>query len=342
MNVAEAQAFWEPAGPYLNTASYGLPPRPAWEALQTALEDWRHGRVTWEPWGDATNRARASFARLVGCDTAQVATGSTVSQFVSLVAASLPPGARILAPDIEFTSVLFPLLVRPDTTMETVPLDRLAKAIDATTTLVALSNVQSSTGEVADLDAIGSAARHHGALVLVDATQAVGWLPVQAAQADFLVVAAYKWLMSPRGTAFFAIREDLLETVSPIAANWWSAEDPYAAYYAPPLRVAGNARRFDLSPAWFSWAGLAPALELLETIGIERIHEHNVALANRFRAGLGLEPSNSAIVSTNVPGADERLERAGIMAAVRAGSLRASFHVYNTEADVDAALEALG
>ena len=57
--------------------------------------------------------------------------------------------------------------------------------------------------------------------------------------------------------------------------------------------------------------------------------------------GLGLEPSDSAIVSTDFPDATEKLARAGIMAAARAGKLRASFHLYNTEADVDAALTAL-
>ena len=66
-----------------------------------------------------------------------------------------------------------------------------------------------------------------------------------------------------------------------------------------------------------------------------------MGLANRFRDGLGLPPGNSAIVSTDLPGAEERLARAGIRTAVRGGALRASFHVYNTEADVDAALVAL-
>ena len=69
--------------------------------------------------------------------------------------------------------------------------------------------------------------------------------------------------------------------------------------------------------------------------------DHNVGLANRFRVGLGLEPSDSAIVSTDVPGAADKLAAAGILAAVRAGSLRASFHLYNTDDDVDAALTAL-
>jgi selenocysteine lyase/cysteine desulfurase len=341
MDLAEARAFWEADRPYLNTASFGLPPKPAWDEFQAALEDWRHGRVSWEPWGEATDRARSSFARLLHTEPEHVAHGASVSQLVSLVAASLPQGARIVLPEIDFTSLIFPFLALPGAEVEAVPLDRLVDAIDSRTTLVAVSAVQSSTGEVADLDAIGTAARTHGALVLVDATQAAGWLPLRASQADFMVVAAYKWLLSPRGSAFLTVRPGLLDTIPPLAANWWAGEDIHASYYGPPLRLAKEARRLDISPAWFSWIGTAPALELFEEIGVEQIQGHNVALANRFREGLGLEPSDSAIVSASVPGAEEKLRAAGIMAAVRQGDLRASFHVYNTEADVDAALDAL-
>ena len=71
------------------------------------------------------------------------------------------------------------------------------------------------------------------------------------------------------------------------------------------------------------------------------IHDHNVGLANRFRAGLGLPPGDSAIVTVDVPDAAEKLARAGVRAAVRAGRVRASFHLYTTEADVDLALSAL-
>jgi selenocysteine lyase/cysteine desulfurase len=115
----------------------------------------------------------------------------------------------------------------------------------------------------------------------------------------------------------------------------------HTSYSGPPLRLAESARRLDTSPAWFSWVATQPALELVERIGVEAIHAHDVGLANRFRAGLGLEPGDSAIVSAEVPGARERLEAAGIVAAERGGRLRASWHVYNTEADVDAALDAL-
>lgn len=71
------------------------------------------------------------------------------------------------------------------------------------------------------------------------------------------------------------------------------------------------------------------------------VYQHDVALANRFRAGLGMAPSNCALVSVARDGAAERLERAGIVAALRGGRLRASWHLYNSETDVDAALDAL-
>jgi selenocysteine lyase/cysteine desulfurase len=342
-SIQRAQSLWHPAVPYLNTASYGLPPRPAWEALQAALADWHEGRTSWEAWGDSTERARAAFGRLVGVDPGSVAIGASVSQLVGLVAAALPDRARVVAPEIDFASLLYPFLAHEHRGVEvtTVPLDRLADAIDSRTTAVAFSAVQSATGEVADLDAIEAAARHHGALTVVDATQACGWLPLSGGRFDAVACAAYKWLLSPRGTAFLALGDELRAQMHPLLAGWWAAEDPHASYYGPPLRLASTARRFDISPAWFSWVGTAPALEVLEGIGIEAIHGHDVALANRFRAGIGLPPGDSAIASASLPGAADRLERAGIRAAVRASSLRVSFHVYNTEADVDAALEAL-
>ena len=126
--------------------------------------------------------------------------------------------------------------------------------------------------------------------------------------------------------------------MTPHQAGWFAAADPLKDQFGPPLRLGDGARRFDTSPAWFSWVGTEPALALLNEIGVDTIHAHDLALANRFRAGLGLEPSDSAIVSADFPDATEKLARAGIMAAARAGRLRASFHLYNTEADVDAAL----
>jgi selenocysteine lyase/cysteine desulfurase len=343
LEIASARDQWHPQGAYLNTASYGLPPDCAWQALHAALDDWRGGRTSWEHWCDSTEGARRAFAALVGVAPETVATGATVSELIGLVAASLPNGTRVLAPDIDFASVLFPFMAQAhrDVALRLVAPADLAGAIDAATDVVAFSAVQMATGDVADLETIRAAAAEHGAMTVVDATQAVGWLPLDASRFDVVACHAYKWLMSPRGTAFMTVRPERLDGLVPAAAGWFAGDDPHASYFGPPLRLAASARRLDTSPAWFSWVGTQPALELVEAIGLEAIHAHDVGLANRFRAGLGLEPSDSAIVSAEVPGARERLEAAGIVAAERGGRLRASWHVYNTEADVDAALDAL-
>ena len=338
-SIAEAQALFSAEGTYLNTASYGLPPRPAWDALQQALGDWRHGRTSWEGWGEATDRARAAFARLVKTRSEQVAIGSTVSGLVGLVAASLPAGTRVVVPDIEFTSTLFPFMVQPALEVITVAPAQLAEAIDETVDAVAFSAVQMSTGEVADLDAILAAAESHDVLTLVDATQAVGWLPMDANRFDFLVAAGYKWLLSPRGTAWMTVAPERLESILPAQAGWFAGEDVHKAYIGPPLRLASDTRRLDTSPAWFSWVGALPALELLEAVGIEAIHEHDVGLANRFRAGMGMEPGNSAIVTLD--GDVDALRAAGVQAAKPAGKVRVGFHLYNDEEDADWVVDVL-
>ena len=164
--------LWHPETTYLNTASFGLPPDPVWDAVQAAQGDWRAGRVSWEHWTAVTGRARTQFARLVSADVEHVAVGSTVSGLIGQIAAAIPDGSRVLAPEPEFVSLLFPFLAQAErgVVVEVVPLERLAQAIDASTDVVAVSAVQSSTGELAALDDIADAARHHGALTVVDAT----------------------------------------------------------------------------------------------------------------------------------------------------------------------------
>jgi selenocysteine lyase/cysteine desulfurase len=328
---------WEPAGVYLNTASYGLPPRAAFEALQAALADWRGGRTGWRGWHDQTDVARASWARIAGCAVDDVSVGANVSGLIGLVAASLPAGARVVVAEGDYTSVVWPFLVRGD--VRAVPVAQLAEAA-ADADVVAFSSVQSATGEVADLDAIAGAAGAHGVMTIVDATQALGWLPMDASRFDVVACAAYKWLMTPRGVAFMSVRRERLDAIEPVLAGWFAAEDVHASYYGTDMQLASNARRLDTSPAWFSWVGAVPALELIERVGVEHIREHDVGLANRFRAGLGLEPGDSAIV-TAAAGNVERLEAAGIIAPVRAGNLRTSWHAYNSEADVDRVLDVL-
>ena len=335
---------FSPEGTYLNSATYGLPPRAAFEAATRAMDEWRHGRCGFDGWDRSVGESRRAFARLHGVPPEQVAVGPQVSVFAGMIAASLPAGTRVLAPREDFTSLLFPFLAQQGrgVQVDLVALDDLADAIDARTDLVAFSAVQSADGRVADLDAIAGAARHHGARTVCDSTQASGWLPLDASRFDATICAAYKWLLNPRGTAFMAVGDELRDALTPHAAGWYAADEPVASLYGGPLKVSATAKRFDVSPAWLSWVAGAPALRLLEEVGIEAVHAHDLRLANAFRDGLGLEPSDSAIVSICVDeDAHGRLERAGVRGAGRDGRLRLSFHLYNDDADVDRALSVL-
>ena len=335
---------FSPEGAYLNSATYGLPPRAAFEAISRAVDEWRHGRCGFDGWDLSVDECRRSFARMHGVRADQVAVGPQVSVFAGVIAASLPAGSRVLAPAGDFTSLLYPFLAQAGrgVQVELVPLDDLAEAIDSRTDVVAFSAVQSADGRVADLDGIAAAARHHGARSVCDATQASGWLPLDASCFDATLTAAYKWLLNPRGTAFMAVGDALRDELTPHTAGWYAADEPLMSLYGGPLAVSSTAKQFDVSPAWLSWVGGAPAMRLIEEVGIEAIHAHNLRLANGFRAGLGLEPSDSAIVSLDVEeDAYERLEHAGVRGAGRGGRLRLSFHLYNDDGDVARALDAL-
>jgi selenocysteine lyase/cysteine desulfurase len=293
MEITDAQALWSPAGTYLNTASYGLPPRPAWDALQVALADWRDGRTSWEHWQQETDVARAAFARLVRVPTEQVAVAANVSSLIGLVAASVPDGSRVLTPDVEFTSAFFPFLAQAHrgVSVHYAPAATLAEAIGPDTDVVVFSAVQMATGEVADLVALFGAADEHDVLTIVDATQAVGWLPLDASRFDVVVVAGYKWLLTLRGTAYMAVRPAVLERLNPVSAGWYAGEFPFETYFGPPLRLAASARRLDTSPAWHSWIVAAQSLAVLEQVGVVAVSWHDVALANGFRVVLGVVPS---------------------------------------------------
>ena len=326
---------------YLNTASMGLPPGSAVNELRAAIDSWQGGKANAPEYDRCVNEARALFAALVKTTPECVAVGSQVSAMVGMVAAGLPSDSQVVCPEEEFTSVLFPFLARSDLNVRLVPLEDLEASIRSDIDLVAFSLVQSADGHVSDGKAIARAAQRSGALTLVDATQAAGWLPFDANDFDVTVTGAYKWLASPRGTAFMTVRKESMDVPALIHPGWYAGESPWDSVYGPPLRLAENARRFDLSPSWLSWVGTAAALKFISELGIEPIHEHNVELANMFRSELGLSGSDSAIVALDLPStADEALLQS-ISSSVRAGRLRVSFHFYNQPEDVELLVNAL-
>lgn len=338
MRTAFGQEFDVPDG-YLNTASIGVPPVAVAAVVEQAVAVWRTAAAQPADHDPAVHAGRAAYAALVGVPDDRVAVGASVSSLLGLVAASVPDGTRVLVPAGEFTSVSWPFAVHAGrgVVVTECPLEQLGERAPEFD-VVATSVVQSADGGLADLDAL-RVARASGTRVVLDVTQALGWLPLQLDWADAVVAAGYKWLLSPRGAAWLAVHPEL--AVRPLHANWYAGGDAWASVYGLPLRLADTARRFDSSPVWLAHTGAAAALPWLAGLDRAAVRAHCVGLADAVRTGLDMAPAGSAIVALHRPDAAERLAAAGVVSSVRAGAVRLSFHLYNTEDDAARVLKAL-
>ena len=339
-----------PGSTYLDTATYGLPPRPTVDVMHKAVADWQSGTADWvQAWDRAGESARAAFAQLINVPEASVALEPAVSVGVGLVAATLGPGDEVVVPQDEFPSVISPLIVaaeRNGAHVRPVPFDDLAQSVQPSTSLVAFSLVQAQSGRTADLQAIVKKAKASGTRMLVDATHALPFVPVadEIADIDYLVCSAYKHLLCPRGVAFMYVAQKHWESLPPLLANWRSVADPYGHHFGPGLNLAPDAARFDVSLAWFSWAGAAVSLQLLADWQQQGLLAEVPPLAQRLASALGLPAPRGTVVSVPVENAEavrDELAQAGIKAAVRVGSVRLAPHVYTTPDQIDRAAEAL-
>jgi selenocysteine lyase/cysteine desulfurase len=343
LTVAELAAEFDVDPGYLAAATSGVAPRRAVEAMRADVERWRHGCIEPDGYDGVVTRTRESFARLVGVAPDRVAIGSQTSALVANISGSLPVGTEVLIADGDFTSIVYPFLAAGQFRVRFAPLDELAAAIHPGTGLVVFSLVQSATGEVADADAIAAAATANGAATLVDTTQAAGVYPVDAGRFDATVCHAYKWLCAPRGVAFMTVAAEFAERLVPSAAGWYAGADPWHSIYGERMELAADARRFDVSPAWQAFVGAEQSVGLFAGADIAAVWQHASGLGDALCRGLGLPEQHQAIVTWADPDSSQlaRLTAAGIRASGRAGRLRAAFHVWNTEADVAAALHAL-
>lgn len=340
----------EPGLTFLDTATYGLPPDSTVRVMRDALDAWQAGTASWAiDWDPAAERARNAFATLVAVPSDRVAIIPAASVGAGLVAAALTERDEVVVPADEFTSVLFPLLVARErgVTVREVPFEGLVDAIRPSTTLVATSLVQMQTGRVAPIADVVARARAVGARVLLDSTQGTPFVDLSGVidRIDHLVLAGYKHILCPRGTAFWVVGSDEVERVPPLLANWRAADEPYGRFFGGPLTLGAGAARFDVSTAWFSWLGAAESLELLVGWRDAGAFAEPLRLARDLADGLGIAWGGSTLVCP--PIADPDAARAilrdhRITAAFRGTAVRLSTHVYNDDADIDRAVRALG
>jgi selenocysteine lyase/cysteine desulfurase len=346
---------------WLNTPTVPPAAAPVLEALRHAEAEWEAGEFSWQAWEAEGYATREQFARLVGAADGTVALTGSMSEAAATVAASLPPG-KVVVGEREFRSNLAPWLALRQRGFEVTEIsatdgvvrtESLADAIDEATLLLAVSEVQSSNGFRVRLPELAKRCQEQGARLFVNATQSAGalCLDVEELGIDYLACHGYKWLLAPRGAAWLYVRRDRLDELRPLAPNWHSVPDPYEDYYGE-APLAEDARKLDMSWAWFSFVGAQAALDLHLKFDRAAIEERCLGLAAAFRreaSGRGFdlvpEDASTQIVAVRLPdplGVRERMKERRVLAAVRGGFLRLGFHAFNNEDDVSAALDALG
>ena len=358
---------------YLNNASTGpLPVRTV--AAQAAFTARRAEpfRLSDDEQMDVLRHARQLCAALLNARVEEIALMVNTSYGINLAARALPlqAGNVVLTYDGEFPANVYPwmALASRGITLERIPLraglpdeERLLASLDRPDVrIVAVSWVQFASGYRTDLARLGRACRERGIYLVVDAIQGLGGatLDVREVPVDILACGAQKWLLSPWGTGFVYVREELVRQLEPQAVGWMSmaASEDFTRLTDYEFRFWDDARRFEVITLPFQdFAGLNASLELLHELGPAAVATHVQQLATRLvraadaRDDLRLvtpaDPSRRAGVISIAPpdprASSERLTKANIIHALREGAIRLSPHCYNTADEIDAAVAAM-
>ena len=340
---------------YLNTCSQGALSTDVREAYAEYLRDWDALGSPWELWVEKADAARAAFASLINANRDEVAVTTSLSAGVSAVASALRFDRRkkIVLSDLEFPTVGQIWHAQAERGAHVVHTRDFERAIDEETLVVSLTHVSYRTGERLAVDEIAKLAHERGALVLLDAYQSAGTVPldVRALDVDMLAAGTVKYLLGSPGLAFLYVRRPLIRALRPTATGWFADEDVFAMDdrdYSP----APTAARFQAGtpPVPSLYAGVA-GMNLVAAAGVDATNDLVAALAGRLVDGaraLGatvVTPDRRGalvcIASTDAERLVAALRDEGIIASWRAENVRLSLHFYNSDDDVDGVLAAL-
>jgi len=361
---------------YLNAAGQSPMPRVAVHAVQKALE-WKKypHQLPDAAYFGLPDRVRALVAQLIGGRPEEVALTTGASGGLAAVAAGLDwePDDEVLLARGEFPAHLSTWMPLGDAGRLRVrviePCGRFLTAEDfiahigPRTRLVSTSLVRFDDGARLDATRLARACHSAGAYLLLDVSQCVGAMPLEVGglDADFLVSAGYKWLLSPYGTGFFWARGDLIERMR-VGPFYWMALEGAAEFHTLSLhqwKLAPGARRWD-SPetaSFFNLAAMEASLEFLLRVGVETVWEHNRRLAAEMIERLPLDrcvlasPGDPeargpyACIAARSPEKTaalyQKLREAQVIVSLREGALRVAPHLYNTARDIDRLLAVL-
>jgi kynureninase len=345
---------------YLINHSLGAMPAAAEERVLQYARDWKtRGIRAWgEGWWELPLTVGDQIARLIGAPPGTVSMHQNVTIAEAVVLSCFGfdgPRRRIVYEEGNFPSVRYLYQAqRGADVVVAADVEGVVEAIDDRTLLVPATHVLFKTGEIQDVEAIVERAHEHGALVVLDAYQSVGTVPldVTALGVDFAVGGSVKWLCGGPGAGWLYVRPDLAASLEPSLTGWQAHARPFD--FEPEQDYAEGAARFltgtpNVPALYAATAGY----DVIEEVGVERIRERSVeqtALLVEllgeagFQVGSPHDPARrggTVVVRTpDVERVDQELAARGILCDYRPDvGLRLGPHFFNTDDELRHAVE---
>jgi selenocysteine lyase/cysteine desulfurase len=354
---------------YLNSGSYCALANEVKAAFEAYLDDRLLVGANWDLWITKNEAVRALTASLLRALPDEIAVTASVSAGLNALASALDfsgPRNKVVLSDFEFPTnaqiwhAQEPRGARvvhvPRAADGYIPLEMFEKAIDENTQLVAVTHVCFRNGAKLDIPGIVRLAHAKGARVLVDCYQSVGSvdIDVKAWDVDFAVGGMLKYLLGTAGIGFMYVRDTLVASLLPTNSGWF-AQAQITAMDITANRPAPNARRFEAgTPPVVNCYAAEAGLRMLLRVGPPAVERRISALTRRCMERLAEigwpsvtpTPDERRGATVALPSRDSacltaELLKRDIVASHRDANVRASFHFYNNEDDVDAFVAAV-
>ncbi|HEY2779922.1 MAG TPA: aminotransferase class V-fold PLP-dependent enzyme [Steroidobacteraceae bacterium] len=348
---------------YLNSGSYCALANEVRAAFNAYMEDRLLVGANWDVWVTKNESVRNLTATLLHASPDEIAVTASVSAGLNALASALQfngPRNKVVVSDFEFPTnaqiwhAQEPRGARvvhvPRAADGYIPAEMFEKAIDEETQLVAITHVCFRNGAKLDIPGIVRIARAKGAKVLLDCYQSVGSLDidVKALDVDFAAGGMLKYLLGTAGIGFLYAKDSCVRSLLPTNSGWF-AQANITAMDITANRPAPNARRFEAgTPPVVNCYAAEAGLKMLLRVGTEAITKRNYALTRRCMRRLeeigwpSITPAQDerrgatvAVPSRNSGGLSAELMKHDIVTSYRDDNVRASFHFYNNEDDVE-------
>jgi cysteine desulfurase / selenocysteine lyase len=355
---------------YLNTSAHAAMPRVTLRAVQNSIEANKFPHHLDDAiFFEAPIRIRASLSKMIGAKPEEIAVTAGAGTGVAAVAHLLKwkPGDEVITAKGEFPmqyATWRPMEEREGVKLKIVaPRDRfitaddLIAAMTPKTRVVSVSHVRFDDGSLLDAARVAAACHAQGALLVLDVSQSCGAVPmdVHDLDADFLVCAGYKWLLSPYGTGFFWVKSEHQDIGRPGPFSWTSqATDSFFALSYVDPQPSRSAKRWDSGEAAtyfnFNLAAMDASVDFVLRAGPELVREHNRKLMELLFERLPKDcvvaspldstqrgPCGSFTAQTPEKTVElyQKLQKENIIVSLREGRIRVSPYLFNSERDIN-------